>query len=201
MYEYADKVIRYLNARYVEIFNKLKRNVRSLAKMDEITTLGYATETYTKLNEITTPLLVEIAKRAYKAANHDDIIDELWVLDFLNSFNPTSTYIYTKEAERKKYRSYEAIMSKDGKADAFDKAKKYWAQMVAEYAIEITDAATLQAYKDKGVKKVVWMTEEDNRVCHVCEERQDKVYDIDKVPPKPHWGCRCYYLPYNSKTK
>lgn len=201
MYEYADKVIRYLNARYVEIFNKLKRNVRSLAKMDEITTLGYVTETYTKLNEITTPLLVEVAKRAYKAANHDDIIDELWALDFLNSFNPTSTYIYTKEAERKKYRSYEAIMSKDGKVDAFDKAKKYWAQMVAEYAIEITDAATLQAYKDKGVKKVVWMTEEDNRVCHVCEERQDKVYDIDKVPPKPHWGCRCYYLPYTGKTK
>ena len=201
MYEYADKVIRYLNARYVEIFNKLKRNVRSLAKLDEITTLGYVTETYTQLNEITTPLLAEIAYRAYRAANPDDTIDLIWVMDFLNSFNPTSTYIYTKEAERKKYRSYEAIMSKDAKVDAFDKAKKYWAQMVAEYAIEITDAATLQAYKDKGIKKVIWMTEEDNRVCHVCEERQDKVYDIDKVPPKPHWGCRCYYLPVISKTK
>lgn len=195
MYEFADKTIRYLNARYVEIFNKLKRKVRSKAKVDEITVLGYVTETYTQLNEITTPLLIEVAKRAYKDANPDDTIDEMWVLGYLNTFNPTSTYIYTKEAERKKYRSYEAIMSSGAKVKSFDIAKKYWAQMVAEYAIEITDAATLKAYKDKGLKKVRWLTEDDDRVCHICREREDKVYDIDKVPEKPHWGCRCYYVP------
>lgn len=195
MYEFADKTIRYLNARYVEIFNKLKRKVRSKAKVDEITVLGYVTETYTQLNEITTPLLIEVAKRAYKDANPDDTIDEMWVLGYLNTFNPTSTYIYTKEAERKKYRSYEAIMSSGAKVKSFDIAKKYWAQMVAEYAIEITDAATLKAYKDKGLKKVRWLTEDDDKVCHICREREDKVYDIDKVPEKPHWGCRCYYVP------
>lgn len=195
MYEFADKTIRYLNARYVEIFNKLKRKVRSKAKVDETTVLGYVTETYTQLNEITTPLLIEVAKRAYKDANPDDTIDEMWVLGYLNTFNPTSTYIYTKEAERKKYRSYEAIMSSGAKVKSFDIAKKYWAQMVAEYAIEITDAATLKAYKDKGLKKVRWLTEDDDRVCHICREREDKVYDIDKVPEKPHWGCRCYYVP------
>lgn len=195
MYEFADKTIRYLNARYVEIFNKLKRRVRNKAKIDEITVLGYVTETYTQLNEITTPLLIEVAKRAYKDANPDDTIDEMWVLGYLNTFNPTSTYIYTKEAERKKYRTYEAIMSSGAKVKSFDIAKKYWAQMVAEYAIEITDAATLKAYKDMGLKKVRWLTEDDDRVCHTCSEREGKVYDIDKVPEKPHWGCRCYYVP------
>lgn len=195
MYEYADKAIRYLNKRYVRIFNKLKRKTRSLAKLDEITVLGYVTETYTELNEITTPMLVKVAQKAYKDVNHDGTLTEMWVMGYLNIFNPTSTYIYTKEAERKKYRSYEAIMSKNAKVEAFELAKRYWAKMAAEYAIEITDAATLQAYKDIGVKKVVWVTEEDDRVCHTCRDREGKIYDIGKIPSKPHWGCRCYYLP------
>lgn len=195
MYEFADKTIHYLNRRYIEIFRKLKSKVRSLAKLDEITTLGYVTEAYNELNEITTPMLIEVAKRAYKDANLDGTLFEMWVLGYLDAFNPTSTYVYTKEAERKKYRTYEAIMSSNAKAKSFDVAKRYWSQMVAEYAIEITDAATLQAYKDIGVKKVMWLAEEDERVCHICRERQGKVYDIDKIPPKPHWGCRCYYIP------
>ena len=195
MYEFADKTIKYLNKRYIEIFRKLKRNVRSLAKLDEVTTLGYVTETYKQLNEITTPMLIEIAKRAYKDANPDGTLYDMWVLGYLDAFNPTSTYIYTKEAERKKFRTYEAIMSRNAAAKSFDVAMRYWAQMVAEYAIEITDAATLQAYRDIGIKKIIWFTEEDDKVCHICRERQGKVYDIDKIPPKPHWGCRCYYIP------
>ena len=195
MYEYADKVIRYLNRRYVRIFNKLKRKTRSLAKLDEITVLGYVTEAYTELNEITTPMLIKVAQKAYKDVNRDGTLTEMWVMGYLNIFNPTSTYIYTKDAERKKYRSYEAIMSKNAKVEAFELAKRYWAKMVAEYAIEITDAATLQAYKDTGVKKVVWVTEEDDRVCHTCRGREGKIYDIGKIPSKPHLGCRCYYLP------
>ena len=195
MYEYADKVIRYLNRQYVRVFNKLKRKTRSLAKLDEATVLGYVTEAYTELNEITTPMLIKVAKRAYKDANPDGTLFEMWVLGYLDAFNPTSTYVYTKEAERKKYRSYEAIMSKNAKVEAFELAKRYWAKMAAEYAIEITDAAMLQAYKDIGVKKITWVTEEDDRVCHTCLDREGKIYDIDKIPSKPHWGCRCYYLP------
>ena len=99
MYEFADKTIKYLNKRYIEIFRKLKRNVRSLAKLDEVTTLGYVTETYKQLNEITTPMLIQIAKRAYKDANPDGTLFDMWILGYLDAFNPTSTYIYTKEAE------------------------------------------------------------------------------------------------------
>ena len=195
MYEYADKTIRYLNARYVEIFNKLKRKFRSVLNFDEINGLDYVTEAYKQLNDITTPMLIKVAQRAYKDANPDDELDDMWVIDYLNSFNPTSTYIYTKEAERKKFRTYEAIMSSRAKVKSFELAKRYWAQMVAEYAVEITDAATLQAYKDLGLKKVRWLTENDDRVCYICQEREGKIYDIDKIPPKTHWGCRCYYVP------
>lgn len=195
MYEYADKTIRYLNARYVEIFNKLKRKFRSVLNFDEINGLDYVTEAYKQLNNITTPMLIKVAQRAYKDANPDDELDDMWVIDYLNSFNPTSTYIYTKEAERKKFRTYEAIMSSRAKVKSFELAKRYWAQMVAEYAVEITDAATLQAYKDLGLKKVRRLAENDDRVCHICQELDGKIYDIDKVPPKTHWGCRCYYVP------
>ena len=79
MYEYADKVIRYLNKQYVRLFETLKRKTRSLATLDEITVLGYVADTYAELDRITTPLLGEIAKRAYKDANPDGMLAEMWV--------------------------------------------------------------------------------------------------------------------------
>lgn len=62
--------------------------------------------------------------------------------------------------------------------------------------IDITDKAVEQAYLDNDVEKVVWVTIKDERRCVECRKRDGKIYDIAKVPPKPHLGCRCYLLPY-----
>ena len=67
--------------------------------------------------------------------------------------------------------------------------------MTATYADLVADEATLQAFKDAGVKRVRWRTEEDEKVCKYCRPLDGKVFDIDKVPPKQHWGCRCWFEP------
>ena len=69
------------------------------------------------------------------------------------------------------------------------------ALMLAQYALEITDAAQLQQYREDGVQKVRWVSQEDARRCKTCKERHGKIYDVDNVPPKPHIGCRCLLEP------
>ena len=196
MYEFTDNVIRYLNKEYIGIFSKLKR--KSLAKMDKITLLGEVKRTYTHLVEITKPLLLEVANWAYYNYSNRGVLTEMWLTAFLDSYSPVTKYVFSHEVERKQSRLYEALVATNGSPKEIDAALRHWSKMVAEYAVEVTDAATLEALEDIDVDSVEWFTEEDERVCSECGARHGKIYPIDRIPPKPHWGCRCHYLP--SKT-
>lgn len=125
--------------------------------------------------------------------------DEAWLLAFLKEYNPVTLYIYTNEVDRKREYAAESIIAAKAKAPEFQRALRYWSRFTANYADLVTDEAVLQAYKDSGVKQVVWHTEQDERVCDECEPREGQVYPIDKIPPKPHVGCRCWYTPVKDK--
>lgn len=109
--------------------------------------------------------------------------------------NDITHYTYNNEVDRKRERTTEAVNSSTDKKKEFHRGLVYWSQMSSEYADIVTDEATLEAFRDSGVKKVRWVTEQDDRVCKVCGPRDGKVYPIDKVPPQPHWGCRCRLEP------
>ncbi len=154
-------------------------------------------------------MFLKLAKESYKQAkefvpetesdNSTDITLE-WLLAFLEEYSPVTKYVFNHEVERKMARCAESIISSPVSKDKeVMTALRLWAQMVAEYALEVTDEATKQAYKDSGVKKVIWLSFEDSRRCKTCKDRHNKVYDIDKIPPKPHIGCRCYVMPYDEK--
>ena len=191
MYEYTDKALDYLDRRYITIFSRMK----SVGKTDEITVLGIVEQIYVELLEITMPILLQIANRAYQRYYHDGILTEMWLEGFLEGFSPVTRYVFANEVERKKSRLFEAYVSSKGDPKEVDKALRFWSKMIAEYAVEITDAATLMALADSGISLVEWFTAEDERVCSVCGARHGHVYQIDSVPSKPHWGCRCYILP------
>lgn len=197
MYEYADKVLDYLNRRYIAIFSKLKQ--RSLAKLDEITILDQVEKAYRELLEITIPVFLQVANWAYRKRIPRGYLAEAWLIDFLNSFSPVTRYVFFREVERKKSRLFESLVASQGDIKEIDKALRYWSKMISEYAVEITDAAVIEALEDTDVDEVEWFTEEDERVCSQCGKRRGKVYPINQVPPKPHWGCRCYLLPHISE--
>lgn len=115
-----------------------------------------------------------------------------WLLEVLMAYEPVAKYVYTNEVERKRDRLAEAVIASKTKAREFDRGLGYWVQMTAHFADCVSDAATLKAFGDAGVKEVRWNTQRDGRVCLECEARNGLVYKIDNVPPKPHWGCRCY---------
>ena len=80
------------------------------------------------------------------------------------------------------------------KDEEIDKALKFLTLQLAQYADEVVIAATVAAYADADVDYVEWVAMDDDRVCQECDERDGKIYPIDKIPSR-HWRCRCILLP------
>lgn len=194
MYEYADKIVSYLNGRFIEMFGKLK----VLSSFDELNMLQSVKSLYQELDALVREYLYLIAVTAYENAEGEDLstITEQWLLDMvLEYYDSVTKYVYANEVDRKCSRLYESLVASNNKSAEVDRALRYWSAMVSQYAITTTDAATLQAYKDSGVSKVKWVTVKDSRRCKECLNREGKIYSIDNIPPKPHIGCRCYVEP------
>lgn len=195
MYEYTDKIIRYLTKRFVRLFGNAKSN---LLPMDEVNVLRYSHTFYGNLEEITEIYFLKLAKKVYRdtATNKKRKIDKKWLHDTLSQYDPVTMYVYLHEVDRKRARFAEAVIASSNRAFEVEKALRYWSRMVNQYAVEITDKAVIDAYIDNDVPKVIWVTVDDERRCEDCAKRDGKIYDIDDIPPKPHLNCRCILLPY-----
>jgi len=193
MYELADKGIRYLNKQYVTMFRRLN----SVLKADELNIMAAVNQLFADIDPMVKDVLLRIARGTYKEirGDHEDVIDMMFVLSLMEDYDPITRYVYTGEMDRKRSRLIEALIATRSPEEV-ETAMKIWARQTTQACIEITDRAALKAYKDMGVKRVIWETEEDTRVCEVCEDRQGKVYRIDKVPTKPHYRCRCWLRPF-----
>lgn len=206
MYEFTDKVISAMNRRIVSLFEDSKRLIRQ----DELNVISGSKKLYTELSEHAYAGFLRISKKAYKDAHARSLtvipasekkertVSKAWLMDKLTDYDPITGYIFTREVSRKRARFAESVISQR-KSEDFKRAMHLWAMMVAQYAIETTDNAAMQAYEDDGVKYVRWNTEEDERVCEICKSRNNQIYEIDKVPSKPHYGCRCYMTPVSDK--
>ena len=193
MYKYTDKITAYLNRIFVRQFKKLSRSILDFDNINAIEKSVNAC--YKTCFKETRYRYLDIAKHAYKKADGDDTaIDIMWIDGFLNEYDPVTKYVFTREFDRKRARAFESIVATKDKKEV-DTALKYLARQVKQWADNVTDEATLQAYKDNGVKRVRWNTEKDSRVCAICGERNNEIYDIDKIPDKPHPGCRCWLTP------
>lgn len=194
MYEYADKVILYMKKRFIRLFSQFK----SRASFDELNVIQSSKTLYDELLKITEECLLMIAKRAYTdhGGKNVDAIDLPWLLGWFDDYHPVTKYVFTHEVERKCSRFAESVIASPNKAKEIETALRYWSNMVAQYALDVVDKAVQTARVENGVVEVRWVTVKDERRCTECRARHNKVYDIAKVPPKPHLGCRCYLLPH-----
>lgn len=197
-YQLSDKASKLLNRKAVRRFEAARRKLAVL-KFDELNVIKTVKTLYRDLAADNKKAFTDLAIMVYEDTTGRELDDEedelmaLWLMsEVLDKPNPVTVYIYTNEVERKRDRATESINASTKKRQEFQKALRYWSRMTEQYADIVTDEATLKAFRDSGVKKVRWRTEEDDRVCEICGPRDGKVYDIDKVPAKPHWGCRCW---------
>ena len=192
MYEYADKIIKLLHRYLIRVFPR----IRALTTFDEINVLDTVNSVYSDIDRTIRRYFQMLAEQVYGDAFEGEMLIPLAV-EFLqrvfSEYNPVSKYVYINEFDRKRLRLVEALIATGGDSVEADRAMKQIALMIGCYAIAVVDEATLEAYRQEGVEKVRWISEEDSKVCPVCKERNGNVYPINELPPKPHYNCRCYF--------
>jgi len=194
-YKLSDKAIDILNKRAANRFEKTQSDL-SIKGFDELNVIKQVKLLYKNLEADNEEIFLELAEEQYKETNPKGKKPKLaWLLALLALTDPVSKYIYSKEVPRKRDRTTEAINASGAKVTELKRGLRYWSQMTGHYADVVTDEATLKAYKDQGIKKIRWITMGDEKVCEICRERNRKIYPIRSIPPKPHYGCRCWYEP------
>ena len=199
-YDLADKAIKDMNRRNLRAFDGLKT-----LKFDELNVLRSVTKVYVRIAKRRYRQIAEDAylealilagmdrKKAEKIA--EDSITDDWVLDMLEEYDALTLYSFVNEVERKKQRTAEAILAAQDKVAEVDKALKLWTAQISQYADNSVLYATVDGYKEAGIKKVKWVAEQDAKVCKTCRKLDGKIFTIDKIPVVPHLHCRCILLP------
>lgn len=209
IYEKADKYLAYLKKLLRSEFNRYY-----LLGFDDLNVLRVKRETsgtYGTIDESARSRMLIVAKEAYEKAakevlgrDYETNIRKLpntdWLNKMLKQYNRTTGYLYNTELDRKRLRYQEQILTAREFQDHVmynDSVKKaaalLWTQ-ISQYMIYTVDEARIKAFKDQGVKKVIWHTQKDGKVCEDCDANNGKQFDIDDLPPK-HYGCRCYFTP------
>lgn len=142
-------------------------------------------------------------------------IDRAWILALIATFNAVTKYVYTDEVKAKSLYFNEKIektlkarvaqkkeltmFGADVNAN-FKEAKRLWANMSDSMMMFVGTLTMVQAYNDTGVKKVVYHTEEDNKVCPLCQPKNGTILSVDELvygvnAPPIHNYCRCWLEP------
>ena len=210
MYRLADKLLEQLKKLIRREFNRL--GIFGFDELNAPRVTQETTELFDRLMRENKKQYLKAAEKAYAdavllavAAGYEDSgknrINEMWLVGLLTAYNFVSGYLYESEAERKRLRLAEQMMTSKEYLnrtlynDSLRRSANLWWTQTAHYMLDAVDTATLDGYKDSGVEKVQWHTNIDGRECKVCRERNGKTYAIDKVPPKAHRNCRCYITP------
>lgn len=206
-FDYTDEVIGEYIKKEVRIFSKLRNNLSAL-KFDELnkaerSALMYVKKTYETLYDDYIPVLEKIVKKNFKDSKIDLDKEEVkkYVKKYLKTPDHVTKYVFDDETDRKRARMFEALiaMMLAGKKNYRAEIKicmRLWTKQIQQTADDITMASIIDSYKKSGVKKVVWHTQEDEKVCDECHELDKKVFDINNIPEIPqHYACRCYVTP------
>ncbi len=164
--------------------HKLYKNVYKIIKNEFLTILN--------------PLYQQIYDEALSLGFDGDLrdLDEAWIEEFFGEYNPVTKYVFSNELGRKESRLFESLVASSlERTHSYKTAENLLKRQVKQYAIDLEDAVAKVAYKDVGVKKVMWNAEDDHKTCGVCNGLDGQIFELKDAPPKQHYNCRCYYTP------
>jgi SPP1 gp7 family putative phage head morphogenesis protein len=191
-----------------KIISKVSREFRHnrLAPFDELNvvkTNKHIKKLYDKVYHIVLSEFVDIANSVYGEIYNETVdqgfegerseLDEGWVEEFLADYSPVTKFVFKNELDRKRARLSESILaSKAEKNLSYKRAENLLKRQIKQSAIDLEDSIADEVYKDLGVEQVMWVAEDDNKTCGECNALDGQIFDVDEVPPKQHWHCRCY---------
>ena len=127
--------------------------------------------------------------------------DGKYVDGILREYNPITGYLYKAEADRKRARLAEALITALLIASRSDYHKQLhrfsdlWYTQTKQYGETMVDKARIDTFKKNGIKRVMWKAENDEKVCEECKARDGKIYLLSEYPGKAHYNCRCWLIP------
>lgn len=191
MYQTLDKKLNQLKKSIWKQYSRMK----AALTFDELNVINRSKKLYEDLNDLNQTIYLEVARKAYKDAypESDKELSPAWLLLLLQGYDEVTKYVYQNEVDRKRARFAESLLSTKRKQKEFVTAFNLWCRQTAQYGIKVVDEATLQAFRDAGIKRIRWKTQQDGKVCKSCQERNNKIYPINKIPTKPHYNCRCWF--------
>jgi SPP1 gp7 family putative phage head morphogenesis protein len=123
-------------------------------------------------------------------------LDEAWIEEFFDWYNPITKYVFSNELDRKESRLFEALVSNElERLQSYAYAERLITQQIEQYAIDLEDTIAKVVYEDTNVKKVMWSAEHDHHTCDECAELDGAIFELENVPPKLHYRCRCILIP------
>lgn len=169
--------------------------MKAALTFDELNVINRSKKLYEDLKNLNQSIYLEVARKAYKDAypESDKELSPAWLLLLLQDYDEVTKYVYQNEVDRKRARFAESLLSTKRKQQEFVTAFNLWWRQTAQYGIKVVDQATLKAFRDAGIKRIRWKTQQDGKVCKSCQERNNKIYPINKIPAKPHYNCRCWF--------
>lgn len=189
-YSKADKVIEYLNKRYMKLFDRV-------TGFDELNVINVSHEIYDSAYELVKQESARLVKSVYgshykgedETSNFDPIA---FVAALLLAYNPVTKYVFENEIERKRSRFAEGVIASETPTEEVALAKRLLLGITSQFMDDVTFDSMIQAFEDNGTEEVRWVTAEDDKRCKECKSRHGKIYPISKIPSKPHIHCRCW---------
>ena len=179
IFKIRDKIVKAYLKMILRRFKRLNQGF--ITGFDEINILSAVNTTYEDVITMSVDALKKIAKQTYRWVCDDDFEADLWLSGFLQLYDPVTHYKWYDEADRKRSRAYEAIMSCRTAAERkkqIEVALRAWAKQFEQTADDVVVAVVKKAYEDNGIKYVKWVTKKDKRVCPDCHKRNGKIYPI-----------------------
>lgn len=204
----SEDIFRHADRALMVMLNAMSREFQNLSteigfdEMNMMETRKRVNAMYERMDRVVRREYRSVARKAYMDASAEAGTDggafdaEKFVAGMLRAYDPVSDFVYDREWTRKRDRLFESIIATErGNQDMRRNLKRgldVLANQVRQYADNITAQARVTAFKRAGADVLVWITEDDEKVCSVCRPRHEQFYPIELLPDYPaHWRCRC----------
>lgn len=204
----SEDIFRHADRALMVMLNSMSREFQNLSteigfdEMNVMETRKRVNAMYERMDRVIRREYRSVARKAYMDASAEAGTDggafdaEKFVAGMLRAYDPVSDFVYDREWIRKRDRLFESIIATErGNQEMRRNLKRgldVLANQVRQYADNITAQARVTAFKNAGADVLVWITEDDEKVCKVCKPRHEQFYPIEMLPEWPaHWRCRC----------